>query len=273
MRSDLNPSQPTVAMGSVVPGIDFLRITNTMLRYHGMKAHYGVGLTCAGHSTANVDGVEAEQQPGTLQLKEPGQVHRDLHRHTPGTFQLLSFDADLVASARAAAGTPASARLSTIQLAPGDPRGDALRRLHRLSREATDAFTMDAALAEALACFVSFLDGSVEAHAAAVSRLSVQVMRARAFLVENYAERVDLDALAETVGADKFHLCRAFTKDVGMPPYKFLTHLRIAKARSLLRRGVRPTDVAPLTGFCDQSQMHRHFVKIVGFTPGEYARA
>ena len=84
---------------------------------------------------------------------------------------------------------------------------------------------------------------------------------------------MDLDALAEMAGADKFHLCRAFTKEIGIPPYKFLTHLRIAKARALLRRGVRPSDVAPLTGFCDQSQMHRHFVKIVGFTPGEYARA
>jgi AraC-like DNA-binding protein len=25
-------------------------------------------------------------------------------------------------------------------------------------------------------------------------------------------------------------------------------------------------------GFCDQSQMHRHFVRIVGCTPGAYAR-
>jgi AraC-like DNA-binding protein len=99
------------------------------------------------------------------------------------------------------------------------------------------------------------------------------VRRARAFLVEHYAEPVDLNALADHAGVDKFHLCRAFTKDVGMPPYKFLTHLRIAKARALLRRGVRPSEIAPLTGFCDQSQMHRHFVKIVGFTPGEYARA
>lgn len=263
----------TAVTGSVVPGMDFLRITNTTSLYRGMKADYGVGLTYAGHSTASVDGIETEQRPGALQLKEPGQVHRDLRRHTPGTFQLLTFDAELVAAARSAAGAPAGARLSIIQLAPRDPRAEAFLRLHALSREPVDSFTMDAALAEAVASFVSFLDGPVAAHAVAASRLRVQVMRARAFLVENYAERVDLETLAETAGADKFHLCRAFTKEVGMPPYKFLTHLRIAKARALLRRGVRPSEIAPLTGFCDQSQMHRHFVKIVGSTPGAYARA
>jgi AraC-like DNA-binding protein len=260
-------------MGRVVPGLDFLRVTNAMVLYRGVKAHHGVSLTYAGQSTTNVDGIETDQYPGALQLKEPGQVHRDVRRHTPVTFQLLSFDPDLFAAAQSAAGAPAGARLRTVQLAPGDPRAAAFRRLHSLSRESFDSFTMESALAEALATFVSFLDGPVATSAVAASRLRAQVKRARAFLVENYAERVDLDSLAETAGADKFHLCRAFTKEVGMPPYKFLTHLRIAKARALLRRGVRPSEIAPLTGFCDQSQMHRHFVKIVGFTPGEYARA
>ena len=41
----------------------------------------------------------------------------------------------------------------------------------------------------------------------------------------------------------------------------------------LLRRGVAPSDVASRVGFCDQSQMHRHFVRIVGCTPGTYAGA
>jgi AraC-like DNA-binding protein len=222
-----------------------------------------------------VDGVETEQHPGTVQLKAPGQVHRDLRRHTPGTFQLLNFDPDLVASARSAVGVQASAHLHTIQLSPGDPRSEAFRRLHALAQGPADSFAMEVATAEAAASFVSFLDGAPSADelTVAASPLRIHVKRARAFLLENYAEAIDLDALADHAGADKFHLCRAFTKDIGMSPYKFLTHLRIAKARALLRRGVRPSEVAPLIGFCDQSQMHRHFVKIVGFTPGEYARA
>ena len=31
-------------------------------------------------------------------------------------------------------------------------------------------------------------------------------------------------------------------------------------------------DVAQELGYCDQSQLHRHFRRIVGTTPGAYAR-
>lgn len=43
------------------------------------------------------------------------------------------------------------------------------------------------------------------------------------------------------------------------------------RARELLRRGVTAASVATAVGFCDQSQLHRHFVRLVGVTPGRYA--
>jgi AraC-like DNA-binding protein len=36
--------------------------------------------------------------------------------------------------------------------------------------------------------------------------------------------------------------------------------------------GVRPGEVAPQVGLYDQSQLNRHFRRIVGTTPGAYAR-
>jgi len=102
--------------------------------------------------------------------------------------------------------------------------------------------------------------------------LRPSVRRAHEFLLDHLADDITLDALAEHARADKFHLCRAFSREIGFPPYAFLTQARIACARILLRRGLRPSEIAPLLGVCDQSQMHRHFRRIVGCTPGAYAR-
>jgi AraC-like DNA-binding protein len=133
--------------------------------------------------------------------------------------------------------------------------------------ESTDRFALDVAITEALTAFTSCLGGTRAPNAG----LRPSVRRARDFLLDHLAEEVTLDAVAEHARADKFHLCRAFSRELGFPPYAFLTQARIARARMLLRRGVRASDVAQLVGFCDQSQMHRHFVRIVGCTPGAYA--
>jgi len=44
------------------------------------------------------------------------------------------------------------------------------------------------------------------------------------------------------------------------------------RAKELLAAGVRPSEIAPRVGFYDQSQLNRHFRRIVGTTPGAYAR-
>ena len=78
--------------------------------------------------------------------------------------------------------------------------------------------------------------------------------------------------LAAYADLDKFHLCRAFRAQIGMPPHTYLTHLRIARAKELLHRGVRASDVAPLVGFYDQAQLTRHFRRLVGTTPARYGK-
>ena len=55
-----------------------------------------------------------------------------------------------------------------------------------------------------------------------------------------------------------------------MPPHAYLTHLRIQRARELLEQGVRASELAPRVGLYDQSQLTRHFRRIVGTTPARY---
>ena len=255
--------------GSIGRGVAYLRVQKTTELYRGMKAHHGVSLTCGGRTISRIDGRECVQTPGTLSLAQPGQVHCNVRRDAPGAFQFLSFDARLVEEARSALDRGLRGCVEAHEVDAQDERARPLRRLHDLViSETTDRFALDVAITEAVAAFTSFLGPKPTASRS----LRPSVRRAREFLLEHIADDVTLDALADHVRADKFHLCRAFSRELGFPPYAFLTHARIARARILLARGVRASDVAPLVGFCDQSQMHRHFLRIVGCTPGAYAR-
>jgi AraC-like DNA-binding protein len=234
-----------------------------------MKAEHGISMTCAGRSLSRVDGRERVHTPGTFGLMQPGQVHCNVRRETPGSFQLISFDAWRIDEARSAWAPRGSGVLESDAVDPSDERVRPMRRLHELVLAGSkDRFALEVAITEGLSAFVSFLGDTRAPNAG----LRPSVRRARDFLLDHIAEDVTLDAVAEHARADKFHLCRDFSRELGFPPYAFLTQARIARARMLLRRGVRPSHVAQLVGFCDQSQMHRHFVRIVGCTPGAYAR-
>lgn len=254
--------------GSVAPGIGYFRVDGATALFCGMKTHYGVALTRGGKTVSRVDGRERLQVPGTLGLAQPGQLYRNVRREAPGSFQLLSFDRDLVEQTRAALDVGLEGSLRVDELHASDERAEPLRRLHALALAPhADAFARDVVVTEAIAAFVSLLHGRAEAG----ESFRPTVRRARAFLLENLAEKVTLEALADHARTDKFHLCRAFSREVGVPPYTFLLQARIARARLLLQRGLRSADVAQLVGFCDQSQLHRHFRRIVGCTPGAYA--
>lgn len=240
-----------------------------MQLYRGMKAEHGVTMTCTGRSLSRIDGRERVHTPGTLGLSEPGQVHCNVRRETPGSFQLVSFAAWRIDEARAALEQRGSGTLASDAVDGRDERAQPLRHLHALVlSKASDPFTLDVAIVDALTAFTSFC-GTARTLSPA---LRPSVRRAREFLLAHFAEDVTLDDVAEHARADKYHLSRAFSQELGFPPYAFLTQARIARARALLRRGIRPSEVAQLVGFCDQSQMHRHFVRIVGCTPATYAR-
>jgi AraC-like DNA-binding protein len=69
-------------------------------------------------------------------------------------------------------------------------------------------------------------------------------------LRERLTEAVHLDALAAHAGLDKYHLCRAFHTQVGLPPHAYLTRLRIMRAKERLAAGERPSNVAPPRSGC-----------------------
>jgi AraC-like DNA-binding protein len=204
---------------------------------------------------------------GALKLKEPGEVHRDLRVHTPFTLQGAGLAPELVAAAAEAMGVRGAACFRAPGFAPGARASQLAFAMHdALVREGATEIERATLVAETLSEIVG-------PSPASNLRAPRAVRRARAFLHDAVAEKITLDALAEHAGLDKFHLVRAFRHEVGLPPYEYLTHLRVSRARELLRRGVLVAEAAQAVGFYDESQLHRHFRRIVGVPPGVYARS
>ncbi|AKU97952.1 Transcriptional regulator, AraC family [Labilithrix luteola] len=77
--------------------------------------------------------------------------------------------------------------------------------------------------------------------------------------------------LSEAAGVERTYLCRLFQRMMGLLPYRFRTHLQVARARKLLPAGADCTEVTYALGFCDQSHLTRCFKELTGTTPGAYA--
>ena len=204
---------------------------------------------------------------GSLKLKEPGEVHRDLRVHAPFTLQGAAFAPELVAAAADAMGLRGPVHFKASGFAPGE-------RATQLAYAMHDALVRDDATEIERATLVAeTLSEVVCTSPPSSGRAPRAVRRARAFLHDTLADRITLDDLAEHAELDKFHLVRAFRSEVGLPPYEYLTYLRVSHARELLRRGARVAEAAQAVGFYDESQLHRHFRRIVGVPPGVYARS
>ena len=86
------------------------------------------------------------------------------------------------------------------------------------------------------------------------------------------AVSLDLQALSSHTGTSRFAALRAFKRYFGLPPHTFQLQMRVDQAQVGLRAGHTPAQVAVDCGFFDQSHLTRHFKRILGTTPAQYAR-
>jgi AraC-like DNA-binding protein len=101
-----------------------------------------------------------------------------------------------------------------------------------------------------------------------------QERRAQELIRGHLAENLALADLARACDLSVAHFARAFKRSMGMPPYRFVLMLRIARAKRLLRKTQLPlADVATSCGFADQSHFTRAFHRVVGQSPGGFRRA
>jgi len=234
-----------------LPGLRVARVTSDQ-PYVGLKETFLISRFEAGRADFWTHGRTWSGAPGSVMVFEPGDVYRDLKRHGPVTFQLIGFSTPFIDAVK-------------VQscFAVDDVRGLPFQRLHDAVTAKADAFTLECALAEAIGAMGALDEPKFEP--------TRPVRRALGLMRECLSNPLTLDELAMHAGLDKFHLCRAFRAQVGLPPHAYLTQLRIMHAKELLAAGARPRDIAPQVGLYDQSQLNRHFRRIVGMTPGQFS--
>ena len=115
------------------------------------------------------------------------------------------------------------------------------------------------------------LQGYLEAPGGAHRRLRLQ--RAREFVDANFRRPLKLVEVAREAGMSETHLSRHFHEAAGMGFERYVTHLRLEQAKSLLRStGLSASHISDDCGFSSRNYFFQAFKKATGMAPGEFRR-
>jgi AraC-like DNA-binding protein len=94
--------------------------------------------------------------------------------------------------------------------------------------------------------------------------------RARDRIDRDYAQPLDVPAMARTALMSPAHFSRKFRAAYGETPYSYLMTRRIERAQALLRDGMTVTDTCIAVGCTSLGSFSSRFTEIVGITPSQY---
>jgi AraC-like DNA-binding protein len=100
-----------------------------------------------------------------------------------------------------------------------------------------------------------------------------RLRRVRDRIDREYAQPLDVEALARGAHMSAGHLSREFRQAYGESPYAYLMTRRIERAMALLRRGdLSVTEVCFAVGCASLGTFTTRFTELVGMSPGAYRR-
>jgi transcriptional regulator GlxA family with amidase domain len=94
--------------------------------------------------------------------------------------------------------------------------------------------------------------------------------RARDLMDREYAQPLDVPAMARTALMSAAHFSRRFRAAYGETPYSYLMTRRIERAKAFLRQGMSVTDTCMAVGCTSLGSFSSRFTEIVGETPSKY---
>jgi AraC-like DNA-binding protein len=221
---------------------------------------------------------------------------RGYERRIAHTGDVVAWDPSATHSGSAVDGRPWTSRLLVVEIADlaglaDDPEGDPLAdvafpvpvfrddelarnflRLHTALESATTTLERDEQLSGWLRRLIDQRSATRRPRPAATGADGHALRRALEFLADQPERNISLDELAAAAGTGKFRLVRLFRERTGLPPHALQIAHRIRIARRMLETGASIAVTAQVTGFADQSHLHRHFHRTLGMTPLAYQR-
>ncbi|MER7110199.1 helix-turn-helix transcriptional regulator [Streptomyces sp. NPDC000229] len=99
----------------------------------------------------------------------------------------------------------------------------------------------------------------------------VRLRRARDVMDRDYAQPLDVPALAKVALMSAGHFSRSFRAAFGETPYSYLMTRRVERAKALLRRGdMSVTEVCFAVGCTSLGSFSSRFTELVGESPSAY---
>lgn len=101
-----------------------------------------------------------------------------------------------------------------------------------------------------------------------------QLIPVISYMENNYNHYTSLEEMAAIIGVTSYHLCRLFKQAFRISPFKYLTKLRIQKAKELLVEAPEMSikDISQKVGYHDTSYFCTIFKAHEGITPSEFKR-
>ncbi|MCI6042739.1 response regulator [bacterium] len=106
------------------------------------------------------------------------------------------------------------------------------------------------------------------------SKKEILVAKIEQYLQQHYAEKsLSVNQIAEHLYFENSYIRRVFKMQTGKTIIQRLEEIRIEKARELLAEGTyKNSEVAELTGYCDQYYFSKRFKLFCGCSPSEYQK-
>jgi AraC-like DNA-binding protein len=98
----------------------------------------------------------------------------------------------------------------------------------------------------------------------------VHLRRARDLIDREYAQPLDVPAMARAALMSPAHFSRKFRGAYGETPYAYLMTRRIERAKAFLRQGMSVTDTCFTVGCTSLGSFSSRFTEIIGETPSQY---
>lgn len=121
-----------------------------------------------------------------------------------------------------------------------------------------------------LRCLKNIQAMEQEKHIAKAESKNKTVNLVLEYIHSNYDRDIGLNDLAQAADLTPAYLCNLFKECVGTSYIKYLTSVRLDRAKQMLKSGEKAMRVSEKVGYSDYHYFCRVFKKSTGMTPNEY---
>ncbi len=252
----------------VVKGIGVQDNQEHILRPHGFPyyhwAHCG-----SGEGKLIIGGNEYKITPGTGFFFKPGLPHEYYSVKEPWQIYWLTFDGAALPKLFSYMNFP---EWGIVNIKDMNTINKSLREIYMcLSSDHPDKILTSSTL---LYQFLIKLKNSTLWSGGVQNEKALQLLPVISYMESNYDKYTSLEDMANIIGVTPYHLCRLFKQAFQLTPFKYLTRLRIQKAKELLvsSSNMHIKDIAKATGYSDASYFCSVFKEHEKLTPLEFRK-